>query len=203
MPSDSPEMDLAGVTSTLGTHYTDWKQAEKDKNVWKDKFFAMATATVAEDHPLEEMLVTVDRRFAADEEAAQAYLAQYHPRFTVDALRLNPDPVDNGRTWEAILVENPAYVSYSFVNVEDGMVYTRAVQDGPMLLDEKLLEQMDFDLYETLCFELPWGQTVMRPLDQLEPTELAAVRTYLYHGKPTIKLNPPRKAKAEELEGME
>lgn len=95
--------------------------------------------------------------------------------------------------------ERPEFMGYSYVNVSDGMVYTRQVVDGPQLLDDDRLEQEDPHLFATATIELPWGVTMVRPFDTLHPDDLAAISKYLYRGAPTVKLPAPRRAKDEEL----
>lgn len=187
-------MPLDAVCTLLGAHYADWKFAEKEKNKFKDMFFAYATERSGAS---EEVLVTVYGRGISEADAIER-AEKYNPRFGVDVIRPSKDG------WEAIMVTRPEYTSFLYVNgdanVSPRMVYQRQVVDGPPLLDDERMAADDPDLYAEITFELPWGERVVRPLHSLDASTLMRVQGYIYKGKPTVKLPAPRPATEEELD---
>jgi hypothetical protein len=180
------------VTTDLGVHYRAWKDNEKAKDKDKARFWSLITAEASTSFPLDEALFEVVGAGLTEQQARER-AEKYNPRFAVDMIR----EVEDG--WEAIMVERPEFVPYTFVNVEDGMVYQRQVVPGGQLLDDDRMREEDPDLYEEVTFELPWGDRIVRPLDALDPRTLADVQGYIYRGKPSVKLPAPRKATEEEL----
>jgi len=193
------DLTLEELTFELGRSYTAWKAFEESKNEEKDEFFARATALAAEGE-LAEQLVEV---WAKSEASAVERLEKYHPRYAVDEIRLAEANDVDGGLFEAIMVERPEFKPFSYVNAQDRRVYSRQVQDGAILLDEERLKVEDPSLYQKVTFELPWGQTIVRPLDKLDADDLAALQPYVYRGKPVAKFPKPRAATEEELAALE
>lgn len=184
------------VTADLAVHYAAWKDNEKAKNADKDRFFALATEICAEGDREEILASTGPVGRGASEDQAIGLLEEYNPRFEVDALR----PTDEG--WEAIMVLRPEFMAFTYVGRDLGMVFQRQIVPGSPVLDDARLANDEPDLYAKVTFELPWGGTIVRPLDALEPQTLALVQNYVHEGKPTVKLAAPRPAKDEELESV-
>jgi hypothetical protein len=192
---------LLDATSDLGIHYKKWKSEEKEKNTFKDEFFDLVTVLVqGDDYELEEKLVLTD---APDEDSARKHFAMYYPRYLIDEIRPADERITEGLgNWEAILTENPEYISWQYINPDDGMVYTKSVQDGSLMLDDERLAEEDPILYESLFWDAPWGDRMMMPLDKLSPTKFSKIKRFVYNAKPQVKLLAPRKAKADELEAI-
>jgi hypothetical protein len=190
------ELTLDALTLELGHHYAEWKRQEKEKNSRKDEFFQRVTELCREREPEEKLVTTGSWGIGMSEDKAIRRLEKYHPRFAVDEIR----PTDEG--FEAIMVERPEFMPFVYVNVEDGMVYQRQVVDGPVLVDDTRLRDEDSELWEIVTFTLPWGDTIVRPLEDLEPADIADLQPYMYRGKPTVKFPAPRKATEEELESV-
>ncbi|WP_028058392.1 hypothetical protein [Candidatus Solirubrobacter pratensis] len=191
-------LTLDESTAALGRAYEGWKLHEKAKNTRRDEFFERMTDLAAESGLAEVLVETV----AANGVEATDRLEKYHPRHKVDAIRVGLPAGRDGYEYEAILIERPEFKPMSYVNAEDGTVYTKQVQDGPFLVDDERLAKENVLLYEQLVFEFPWGGTTLRPLDSLHADNLAALQPYIYRGKPVVKLAAPREATEEELAAL-
>lgn len=181
--------DLGEVTKALGEHYREWKAAEKSKNESKTEFFEVATEKIRdEDRPTK--VVTL---YGPDEDTARARCLRYYPTWKIKAI----SKVEDGEH-SFLLEEDPDYAPYTYVNPEDGMVYSRQVAAGKLHLDDDLLKEQDPELYERVT-HIP-QERQLKPFEELSDDDTAAVQDYIYEGKPTVKLGAPRKAKPEELE---
>lgn len=192
---------LFEATTELGQEYRAWKTHEKSKDDAKACFFGIAVDTMVEGIDagytnLRTMTVTVN--VLGDEQTARQRILQKYPRFEISEIRQVTSGRGNG--FEAVIQEDPFYLSYTYVNLVDEMVYVRRVDDGPTLLDDERLEIEDPTLYKQVTFELPWGARIPIPIENLKAGLQQAIAEYIYTGKPVIKLPAPRKAKAEELE---
>lgn len=131
--------ELDRITTLLGQEYKQWKTSEKTKDGIREEFFDAATKTT---NNLSERYVIVPHSLGMTEEGARAACEQYYSRWNVGAIRVCSDG------WEAILIEKPEYQTFSYVNHELGLVFTKQVNDGAPMLDDELLKAEDPDLYK-------------------------------------------------------
>lgn len=188
---DTDQRTLEETTGDLGIHYAAWKENEGLKNEDKERFWTLAVQACS-DRYMEEILVEVAGAGLTLAEAT-ARAEMYYPRHEVSAIR------SSGSGHEVSMIERPEFMSFTYVNATDGMVYTRQIVEGSLLLDDKRLQAEDHELHDHVTFELPWGERVVRPFETLDSEQLSAISRYVYHDKPTVKLAPPRPAKEEEL----
>ncbi len=189
---------LFEATTELGQEYRAWKLHEKGKDDAKTCFFQIAVDTMVQgiDHGHTNLrTLTVPLAVQGDIDLASERILQKYPRFEIVEIRGS-----ELKGYEAVIQEDPFYLSYTYVNLVDGMVYVRRVDDGPTLLDDERLESENPTLYKRVTYELPWGTRIPIPIDHLKVSDQKAIAEYIYTGKPIIKLPAPRKAKDEELE---
>jgi hypothetical protein len=166
-----------------------WKAAEKQKNELREEFFKLATEE-AKQKPLSQMTHVV---YGPTQEMADKRVIEIYPTWTV--MHVEQDKAEGW--FKYLLQENPKYSSWTFVNPEDGKVYSRQVTTSVML-DEERMQEVDPDLYEAVTDIKK--ERVMRPTEELTDEQLALVSEYVYEGKPRLKLAAPRKAKPEDYE---
>lgn len=181
--------DLNAVTEQLAKAYDSWKSGEKAKNKLRDEFFEAVLAEV-ESRSRAEKYASVSAKNEAD---ARDKLNKQHPTWEIEEIRQNENQ------WEAVLVENPKYVAFTYVNKDLGLVFQKQVSAGSIYIDDERLAEEDPELYEQVTY-IPEPQRELKQLETLPPDVLAKLTDYIYEGKPTIKLSAPRKAKDEELE---
>jgi len=191
---------LFEATTELGEEYRAWKKHEKNKDDAKTCFFQIAVDTMIQnietgDTNLRTLTASVDVGLFGDENTARQRILQKFPRFEIIEIRNT-----RGGNYEAVLQEDPFYLSYTYVNLVDEMVYQRRVDDGPTLLDDERLAVENPQLYKRVTYELPWGTRIPIPIDHLKLADQRLIKDYIYTGTPIIKLPAPRKAKAEELD---
>lgn len=182
--------DLKDLTLRLGLGYRAWKDGEKVKNTAKDDFFE-AVEEMFREQNLAEKFVTVHAESEAD---AREILAKQNPDWVVGRVL----SLEDGR-YEGLIIENAAYQPFSFVNPDDGMVYSKQVVAGQVFVDDERLKSEDPDLYEQVTY-VPEPERVLKDLDDLPAHVLAKLSEYIYQGRPTVKLAAPRRATDEELE---
>lgn len=182
--------DLDAVTEQLAKAYESWKSGEKAKNKLRDEFFDAVNTEIG-GNSLAEKYASVN---APDEASARDRLKKQYPAWTVDEIRQGEDDL-----WEAVLIENPNFVSFTYVNKEIGVVFQKQVSSGSIYIDDERLAEEDPDLYEEVTY-VPEPERQLKDLESLPPHILAKLADYIYEGKPTVKLAAPRKAKDEELE---
>lgn len=198
---------LDDATLVLGEEYREWKDHEKNKDDAKAQFFNNVVEEIL--RQVEEGEITLRTKIAEitvatlDPSLAELRLKMKNPRFVIKSLRprVSEDESWEGPfTFEAILEEDPFYLPFYHVNLDDGFKYERRCDDGAIMLDDDRLKEDDPGLYKRVMFELPWGDYVPIPTEKLDSKDQLAIRDYLYQKEPTIKLPAPRKASDEELE---
>lgn len=180
--------NLGDITSKLGEEYRAWKAHEKTKEAARKEFFSAVNQHLSGKRA--EKLVEVA---APSEEQARQELERRYPAWSIDDMRVSSE----GR-YEAIIVENPEFQKFTFVNSEDGYVYGRSVSSGSIFLDEDRLQAENPELWERVTF-VPEPQRQLKSFDELSKEDLAALTDFMYEGKPSVRLLPPRKATEEEL----
>lgn len=177
--------DLTEITGQLGRYYDDWKESEGAKNSAKEAFFEAATREV----PVRSWSEIIE----ADNEEDALRIAQrkFHQHNVTDVVK-------SGDDWEVFLEEDPSLNPYSFINKEDGRVYSRQVVQGSPMLDDGAVLADDPELWDRITEEIVSRQ--IRSFDDISDEDLKKIGKYLYLPRPTVKLASPRKAKPEELE---
>ena len=179
---------IKGITKSLGNAYANWKASEKHKDQIRKEFFSLASEAVSKQTAIETVKV-----YGPEVHDALARLNEQYPTWRPTEVKIS----EPKGYYEYVIQEDPDFKAYTYVNPDDGMVYTRQVQAGSINLDEERLERENPELFDAVTYVPQERQ--LRPLDELEPEELAELQDYLYAGKPRVKLAPPRKAKPEEL----
>lgn len=182
-------MKINQITSDLGKCYKGWKQAEKDKNVAKDKFFAAVTKVLSEDTPA-QIVQTVKAKSGYE---AEQIASKKFPTY----VSINVDEPSEGE-FKVTLEEDVTMRPFTYVNSDDGMVYQRQIVEGPALLDDERLRETNPQLWEDITHVT--AERVLKPLEDLSDSQLESLREFMYSGRPVVKLAAPRKAKPEELE---
>src|ERR1700747_3226606 len=118
------------ATTERGKEYRAWKEHEKGKDDAKACFFQIAVDTMIQgidhgDTNLRTLTVTVD--VAGDIDVASERVLQKYPRFEIVEIRDTNTGSRGKTTYEAVIQEDPFYLSYTYVNLIDGMVYVRRV----------------------------------------------------------------------------
>ena len=180
---------LEEVCSDLGHNYAHWKKYETAKNASKDEFFALADDRVTSERGLAVKTFTFTAHGAV---GARLRAERHNPGWIIDILR----ETDEEGVWEASLVEDARYQAFS-IDV-DGFTYARQISRGSTMVDDEWIEEENPELFKEVTFELPWGERVMVPLENLRQEVLSRLRKYIYTGKPTVKLAAPKKVKEEE-----
>ena len=183
---------ISSVTHNLGEAYRQWKASEKEKNEYKNEFFELA-----EEETPESLAQEVQRIYGPTTNEAVSRAQEQFPSWRVK----DCEPIEDTQYFTVLLEEDPKYRPYSYVNAEDKMVYTKQVTSGAPYLDDERLKATNPSLYEQVTYEK--RERRLRSLDELTPEQMAEVQEFIFEGKPTIKLAPPRKAKPEELEPIE
>lgn len=215
---------LRAISARLGLWYGQWKQGEKDKDSARQELFKEIDKQVSTDERLVEI-------HAASEEEAREQIAKRFPAWVLDDIRpiapgaedfeaiitenpsfkrytyFNPDTkmvyerqVVSGTPIlddEKLLAENPdLYARVTELPYEDwitNLMYHCGVESQDV--DERLTEYLQI---------LPNGpQRTLKDLETLPDEDIAALQNYVYEGKPSARLAPPRKATAEELSELE
>lgn len=182
---------FAELTTRLGKSYTTWKAAEKKKNLERDKFFTEAIDTVG-NAPLARITVDATGAPPAYDEVF-GWIAKRYPRWRLVEVKT----IDGSS--QALIEEDPQYKDFVYINQKEGVVYERKIVNGSPVLDDEALRAEDPELWMRITEET----RVLRPIEGLPAEELNAIQKYIRLGQPSAKLQPPRKAKPEELDETE
>lgn len=209
---------LAEITTQLGKTYVTAKGSAKNLDAEKKKFFKACTEAIEADRTLAQQTIEIPDYGQGD---IEAYVAKWHPGWRIV----------EGKAETAIIEEDPSLQKHVYVNQEDGQVYQRNIKEDTPQLDDELLRSKDSDLWEQITCpakQYTWlmefrdwveGNAIkrlvddfmdavdqgdereLRPLDDLSDEELDAISEYVVPGKLSTRLEPPREAKPEELDG--
>lgn len=178
---------IEDVTKKLGEEYKAWKAHEKSKNDLRQAFFDLVNTFVG---PPASQVIQV---YGPTEGQVREKLETRYPAWDIQAIRPTKD-----NFFEVELQEKPEYMPFKFANPEDGMLYARQVSSGSPQIDDEALKEAEPELYEAVTYEVT--ERRFKDFDELDHDQLARLQTFVYEGRPTIKLASPRKAKPEELE---
>lgn len=81
---------------------------------------------------------------------------------------------------------------FEFVNESDGFLYSRQISQGAPSLDDEKLRKEDPELWEEIT-HVPEPERVLKPLEELDPDQIAKLGNYLVPGKKMNKLAAPKK----------
>lgn len=81
---------------------------------------------------------------------------------------------------------------FEFVNESDGFLYSRQISQGAPSLDDEKLKREDPELWEEITY-VPEPERILRPLEELDPDQIAKLGDYLVPGKKMNKLAAPKK----------
>jgi hypothetical protein len=135
-------------------------------------------------------------------EDPEAYVAVMYPKWRI----VNYKTVaaeDEPPEWKVIIQEDPTKKTFQYVNPIDKKVYQRTVAEGAPDIDMERLKVEDMILWNAVTFRPPEPERELKPLDELTEDEREALKNYLTPGKLTNRMEAPRDAKPEELEGLE
>lgn len=184
-------MDLNVVTQKLGVAYKKAKDGEKELKESRGEFFEACDEAVVEEQTLAQQTITVPD---AEEEDVVNHIQIFYPGW-----RYVEENDDGG----VIIEEDPAFQKYVHINPDTNMVFRRNVsQAGPSLDDERLKIE-DPALWKRITETKVQPATrvrVLKDLEEVNNKDLAAMQEYFVPGRMTVKLDPPRKAKSDELD---
>jgi hypothetical protein len=180
--------NLDDATSKLGEAYRSWKRLEKEKDAAKREFFELATTELGSELPEQ----SVEHVEAETEEEALRIAQRLFHRHLVKDVR------EDEEGWHVILEEDPELREFTYINRSDGYVYKRSISEGAPSLDDQGLAQEQPELWEAITHEITRRE--LRPLEDLTPEQVQALRPYLTMPRPQPRLIAPRKAKPEEMD---
>src|SRR5690349_25097082 len=117
-------MSLDETTKKLGEEHRKWKEAEKEKNALRERFFREASEALSEQLPARSVVQIP----AKDLEDVYRICQRRYPKHRVADVQ-----EDNGE-WNVVLEEDPQYRSFTYINKIDGQVYQRIISDGSAYL---------------------------------------------------------------------
>lgn len=180
--TDIPQT-LDEITDELVDSYNTFKDAEKEKDKDRLKFFKACDVEVQGD--LARMTIEIPE---GDSEPLdiEEFVKVFHPGWRLV----------EGRAATAVIEEDPSSKPYVHINRKLGMVIKREVSQGGPSLDDERLKREDPDLWKRISKPT----RVLKSTDKISDKDIGAMSEYLVPGKMTAKLAAPRKAKPDELD---
>ncbi len=174
--------NLSQTTKKLGTTYRKWKDGEGAKKSYHQKFFELADKAIQQEEVLALKTVIIPDEY---KDEPYTYVERHYPEWAI---------FSDFET-HVVLVERPEYKPYFYVNHELGLVFQRSITKGEPQVDDEALQKENPDLYNEVIEMVP----MLKPLDEMTDEQRAGVQKYTYRKPPKQRLEPPRKAKPEEL----
>lgn len=180
--------NLSQTTKRLETTYRKWKDGEVGKKSNHQKFFELADKALQQEEVLALKTVTIPDEYKDD---PYMYVERHYPEWAT----LSETLFETDLETRVVLKERPEYKPFFYVNHELGLVFQRSITKGEPIVDDEALQQEDPDLYKEVVEMVP----MLKPLDEMTDKQRAGVQKYTYRKPPKQRLEPPRRAKPEEL----
>jgi hypothetical protein len=188
----SDEDKLTSASRRYGQYKSETELADKLTKQARKEFMDAATEVAA----LETPARSIERVIAEDMETALRIAQRRFHNYTIVDVRRKVD--DEEPSYEVILEEDPALRPFSFVNREDGKVYSRVIVEGSPYLDDEALRVDDPELWDRITEKRIVEE--IKPLDSLSDDDLAAIQPYLAMPPAQARMGKIRKAKPEDYE---
>ncbi len=127
----------------------------------------------------------------------EAFIQTQYPKWSL----VKKDRMDNGE-WRLLIQENPLLKSFLFVNPDDKKVYQRTVAEGVPQPDLEKLREQDVELYLRVTYQ-PTVPRDLRAASDISEEDWAKLSEFFLPPKLTPRMEAPRDAKPEELEGLD
>lgn len=180
------------VTKQFGEKHAAKDKADKEMKKLRKQFFDLIEVPEPE---LARQTIYVEA------EDPEQYVATLYPKWRIVSYKTVAREADPPE-WKVIIQEDPDKKTYIFVNPLDKQVYQRTVAEGAPELDLERMKKEDPEFYERVTFEPPPPPRELFPLASMDDEEKEGLKKYLTPGKLTNRMEAPRKAKPEELEGL-
>jgi len=144
---------------------------------------------------LARQVIFVDNLDTEDE--VRNFVAVWYPRWTIAKLE------DKGDGWRVIIEEDREVKSFVFINPDDQKVYQRTIVESAPDVDLVRMQEEDPALYLNIT-RVPDVPRELKPLAEIQrrAEDWEALQRYLLPPKLTPRMEAPRPAKPEELEGI-
>lgn len=166
---------------------------------WRKLFFDLIEIPVTE---LAQQTIYIDR-IGDDPVDPEQYVAVLYPKWRI--IKRQRFLVDEpGETeWKLILQEDPEKKTYQYINPYDRKVYQRTVVESAPDVDLERLRDENPLVYQSITFQPDPPPRELKSLDDLTDDQKDILKQYLLPVKLTNRMEAPRNAKPEELEGLE
>lgn len=185
-----PKPKIENVTQEFGLAHAEADEAKRRMEKYRKMFFDLITI------PENELATQV---IYVECDDPRSYVATLYPKWKIKSKKLvNPAIPDE---WKIIIQEDPSKKTFQFINRLDGKVYQRTVAESAPDIDMDRLKEENPDIWEAITFQPPLPDRELKPLDELNEDEREVLKRYLVPVKLTNRMEKPRNAKPEELEG--
>lgn len=130
----------------------------------------------------------------------EQHVATLYPKWRIVTKELIHS--DDETEWRVIIEEDPEKKNFTFVNPFDGMAYSRTVAESAPGVDLDRLKAEKPLVYQSVTFQPDPPPRELKALKDLTEEQKDIVKMYLTPAKLTNRMEKPRKAKPEELEGL-
>ena len=178
-------MGLDRITEQIFQFDTEKKEATKALAVKRDEFFAEVT-TILEHSQRAQKIINVGCFKIASKEIVD-YITTFFPGWRIVDYDIETEKV--------VIEEDPAALPYSYINEELGFTFKRVISQATPSLNDEQLQEEDPELWERITEP---GPRVLKDFGTLSDADLDTISEYMVPGPLTIKLDTPRKLKADE-----
>lgn len=185
-----PKPKIEDITRKFGERHMEKAEVEKEMAKLRKQFFDLIEI------PQDKLA----RQTIYVEGDPDQYVATLYPKWRI--VKKEVTHIDDESEWRVIIEEDPEKKTYVYINPKDHKVYTRTVAESAPGVDLERLKEDNLLLYESITFK-PDPPRELKPLDQLTEDQKDILKRYLTPAKLVHRMEAPRKAKPEELEGLE
>lgn len=190
VPKKSKKPTLEEVTQLFGKAHAEESDAKTRMEKYRKQFFDLLKDAIPQSK-LARRTIYYEGNDPAN------YVATFYPKWRI----IKKEVIHLDGEWRIIIEEDPTKKSWTFINAKDGQVYQRTVVESAPQIDMAKLATIEPGFFESITIQPPPPPRELKPLDELSEDERERLTEYLLPPKLTNRMDKPRKAKPEELEG--
>lgn len=184
-----PKAKIEEVARDFGKAHAEESQAKSRKEKFRKMFFDLIEIPSTQ---------LARQTIFAECDSPANYVATLYPKWRV----VKADSLDSDE-WRILIEEDPDKKNYVFINPLDKMVYSRTVAESAPGVDTERLKAEDPNLWEAITVQPPLPERTLKPLSEFDEEQRDKIKKYLTPVTLQNRMEKPRKAKAEELEGID
>lgn len=193
MPKPKEKPKIEEVTQKFGKAHAEEADAKSRMEKFKKQFYDLIEIPESE---------LARQTIYYEGNDPEQHVATLYPKWRIVEKKVRSAHMNNEHEWKIIIQEDPEKKTYVFINPLDKKVYTRTVAESAPGVDIERLKQEAPRLWENITVQPPPPEREFKPITELTEDQKDELKRFFLPVKLTNRMEKPRPAKPEELEGI-